>query len=545
MPRIVIPTTAPGTSDQWGFTGAPTSWEAVGHESDDSSYVSTSTAAQLSDFFCGSGWEPEVGRIMAVTVHYRIGQLDPFNSGIGSIQFTVVQNGTPRNAGSVALPAGVPWIDGEIRIREDWTSTTRFTSAEVTNLGVGVNSSVIPTNGELRVSRLWLEVEYVDSIMFYDPYDGVLPDAIAGDRSWSTSGTQSVVLTGNYLLISDSSVADWRDFTFSISDPLTFRQDYITEIEIRITVAAVAPASDVYVCRLSSSIERLAFVELVAVRLGGIQYLGLTSPLLNPLAADEYLALYQYDFEDEELHLRLKVDRDSDPSTYGQVGVYMNYDETPILQANFYDFPAPTFITTTSDFASFGTPSPGASIARAQVDYVAWKHYKKRGGVFKSWVGWEFAENTINSNTTDGDIVKPVLIDPPGITAGQSRRACELSVQRTSVICEIYQIERLPQPGPTTYKLGVVYKMDIAGVEGEVTVQRLSDLWYWNEAGSSWQSAYIAETLANQTTRTQAPVMTGMNVASAGDQIIVTVKRKTASGPAYKILVYKVYLDEE
>lgn len=266
MPRTILSTTAPGTLDEWGFTGAPTSWEAVAQSSDDSSYVSSSVGGNQSDFFCGNGAQPVPGRIMAVTLHYRMRQT---TAGAGSTEVRIVQAGTPHVVDTVVL-AGTGWTTGEVRIREDWTSATRFTGADVSALGVGLRTVVSPPSGELQVSQLWLAVEYWDSHWFYDPYDGVTPDAVTGPRNFTTAGTQPASITGsNYLRIDDTSIADFRLYFIAQLKPNPYRQDYVTEWEIRCTLSNLDAGSPAALAMLGTNVDGLADLIPTAVRLEG------------------------------------------------------------------------------------------------------------------------------------------------------------------------------------------------------------------------------------------------------------------------------------
>lgn len=539
MPRQIIQTSGPGSSDQWNFVGAATSWEAVLRDSDDSSYITSNTAAQVSDFFCGAGYAPVGGRIMAVTMHYRMRGTTPG----GSVDVAIMQSGTPRSVGTVNLP-GTSWVEGSVRIREDWTSTTRFTSPDVASLGVEVTVNTVPASGALEVSKLWLEVEVVDHLNFYDPYDGVLPDAIVGPKVWIPSGTQPVSITGNnYLRFDDSSLSD--EAIFYRTDPqVPWRSDYITEYEGRLTFSNLGAGATEEFGVLGAINDGLANAIILFVRLSGTLYIGIhsgqTGPYTDPA---NYIDLQPFDFDGRDFHARVVFDRDQTPVSYGKIEVFIDYNDTPIVSAFFYDAPpSPSIPFSLVD--AFGSTTDGTCYL--DVDYVAIRHYKKIGQTFKAWQEWDFGTNGIAANLTDLDIVKPVTINPPGIQAGQSRYALELDVQDTPMLCEAFQIDTLPDPAPQTYKIDVDYKMDQAAVEGELVVQRTSDLWYWDETGGSWSSSYSSVTLVNSTTRNRFAAMTGINVTDvAVDAIQVTVKAKTATPPAYKILVYKVFLDKE
>lgn len=540
MPRDILSTTAPGAQDQWAFTGAATSWEAVGYASGDSSYIVTGTATEKSDFFCGSAAQPLPNRVMAVTLHYRIRQTVP---GAGTADVKIVQSGTPHTVASVAL-VGTAWMAGQVRIREDWTSLVRFVNADVGNLGVGVEATAVPASGELQVSELWLAVEYLDTHLLYDPFWGVTPDAVTGPRNFITAGGEPATITGsNYLRIDDTSAVDHRAYLNGFTEPLPYRQGYVTEWELRCTLSNLDVADPAAFAVLGVNIDGLAIVGLGAVRFGGDLQLGLRSaPLGGPLDPGAYLAMEPFNFDGHDLHVRMKIDRDDNPSTYGKVEVFLDYNDTPIMNPLFYDFSpgAPVL----GSVAAFGTEQGAPHVCRMDVDYAGWRTYKKRGGTFHSWKSWDFGANSVVGDTTDADIVKPVEINPPGVQVGQSNHACLLDVADVAEPCELRNESFAPDVGPT-YKIDVVYKMDIAATEGELVVQRGSDLHYWDEGGGVWDPSFQSVTLSNQLTRTRLAAMTGINVTAPDQQLLVTVSRKTTAGPAYKIFVYKVHLVEE
>ena len=539
MPRTILTTTAPGAQDQWALAGAPTSWEAVGRGSGDTSYIAATAAASLSDFFCGSASYPMPGFVTAVTLHYRMRQTIP---GAGSVDVKIVQGGTPHTVGTVVL-SGTTWTNGEVRVREDWVSGNRFAADEIADLGVGVESVVVPATGALQVSELWLAVEYWNGHMYYDPYWGVTPDLVTGPRMVTTAGTQPASITGsNYLRIDDTSAVDFRGYYHTLAEPLPYRQDYITEWELRCTLSNLAAADPEVFALLGGGIDGLSNFNLSAARFGGALKLGLYSPVsggaIDPL---NYPTLEPFDFDSKDIHIRIRTDRDSNPSTYGKVQVFVDYADIPLLETDFYHFPpgAPAFSTV----ALFGTISITTQV-RMDVDYAGWRTFKKRGDTFRSWKNWDFGANSVIGNTTDADIVKPVEINPPGVMVGQSQHACALDVVDVTELCEVMNDSFTPDVGPT-YKVDVIYKMDIAATEGELVVQRGSDLYYWDEGGGVWDPSFQSVTLPNQLVRTQFAAMTGINVTSPDQQLLVTVRRKTTAGPAYKIFVYKVHLDEE
>jgi len=257
---------------------------------------------------------------------------------------------------------------------------------------------------------------------------------------------------------------------------------------------------------------------------------------------DAYLALNQGTFANgSNLRFHLRVERQEDAANRGRVEVFFNSDPEPVLSARYHNFPA-TPPPTTEARIEFGSPQPVQGEIRIDTDYLTWKTYKSDGGLFRAWDEMTPGINRIRADNNDAEVVPTFLLTPPGITAGQSQQACMLDVLDPAEVCEIRQMMQVSDS--PTYKIDVDYKMDIGGVEGELVVQRLPDLHYWDE-GSGWSDTFKSVTLGNQSGRTRFSAMTGINVSTANEELLVTVKRKTNIGPSYKILVYKVFLDEE
>jgi hypothetical protein len=224
MPNQILPTSGPGTSNQWSFVGADTSWQAVARGSGDASYIETLVGAAASDFFCGSGTKASTGRIVGITLHYRIRPTVPLTGAF--VLFSLFQAGVQQVV-SPAVPVPSGWVVGEFRIRESWTTPgSRPGLQELADLGVGVSLLAAPASGTVQVSELWVEVETVATPYCYDPFDGALPEALVGPLQWTTIGTQPVSLTpDHYLVIADTSPADLRMYYQVIPDEI--RSDYV------------------------------------------------------------------------------------------------------------------------------------------------------------------------------------------------------------------------------------------------------------------------------------------------------------------------------
>jgi hypothetical protein len=539
MPRTIVPTSAPGTVDNWSFAGAATSWQAVSYGSDDSSFIYTSSVGVTSDFYCGSGWVPTGGRIMAATVHYRIRQTAPVAS---QVQLIITQSAVQHAVGAPVVLSGTSWTVGEFRVREDWVSGARFTLTEVGDLGAGISVVAPPASGRIEISQLWIEVEYIDSPFKYDPYDGLLPDAVVGPLAWLTVGTAPVAIDpSNYFVITDSLVSTSRHYLMpspTIVDQ--YDPDYISEFELRFSITDLSATTDSYLANLISIMDSSACVIVGVAKIGGNYFLTYTDTHIVSFPPT-YTLTAPFLYEGQDTHIRVVTDRDNSSGPGGRTQVFVNYSSIPLLDILTDNLSEQAVA---SPFTEFGTYNGCQSVY--SIDYISWKHYKKRGNTFRSWSNWNFGDNEISATSADSEIVRKVLITPPGVTAGQSNNACVLDVADPTMLCEIFQLEKLLEAAPSTYKIDVDYRMDIAAVEGELVVQRTSDLWYWDEVGSVWQSAFQSVTLTNQLSRTRLAAMTGINVVSLeADAILVTIRRKTSTPPPYNIFIYRVHLSKE
>ncbi len=538
MPTLPIPTTSDGTHTDWAVNGIADGWEAVLKGSPDSTFVSSAANGQESTFNCGVGWRPTPGRIMALTVHYRMRQTGAVGA---TIEMYITQGGTDRSAGNVVIaPAQTDWLEGVVRVREDWTTTQRFSLTDVDALGVGVHMVAAPASGQIEVSQLWVEVEYIDTFYVYDPFDGVLPDAVTGPLQWSTSGTQPVAITGaNYLEINDTSAADFRTYLYrELNGVKGFNSSFIVEMETRVIVTDLSAAPSVSLAYLLDMSDDYTWFTVIAAKFNGVYHLcvnGALTPL--PTSPADCIASAPFDFNGKDTHVRIRVDRDVYPDTYGKTQLFVDYATTPLLEVDTADLP-PNVATFPRSI--MGTTDVGE--CDLALDYISWKAYKKRGDVFSGWASYDFSTNEIHEDSADTDVAQLQTIDPPGVTVGQSNYACRFDVNDSNELCRLYQV--LTLKAATNYKIDIDHKMDIGGVDGELVIQRLPDLYFWDETGSNWSATPDSVDLTNTITRDRVAVMTGINLAAAG-QVVVSVQAKITAAAVHKIWIYKVYLVEE
>jgi hypothetical protein len=532
----------PGLASEWGFLGE-NPWEAVNPDSDDSTYITTDSVGNVTNLACGSGWAPYYGKILGISIGIRARQTTG-SVGDGQIALSVTQDGTPHTIATWS--STLSWAGTVFHFRrESWSSVERLTRDDVYKLNVQVESSGVPTGGSVQISQLWLEIEYADTPYVYDPYDNLTPDDISGPLEWGAGGdpTRGFITPQKFLRIDDNDVTDFLIYGREIVDgAAAFNQDYVTEFETRL---AMTNPSSVPTSMLFETLFRddNRVVTLAYFKNADRYYLGLGSEGSTPSDLSTWRAYDNIQVHGGSLQrLFVRINRDEDPARRGAVDLYLNADlETPALSALYHTFAAPAVPTGTTSL-HFGSPQPDAGLIRIDVDYVTWRTFKRDGGLYRSWEEMVPGTNRIRTDKTDPEVVPIFVLNPPGIRAGQSEQACVLEVNDPTQLCEISQ-KRQMETGPATYTVEVDYKMDIAGVEGEVLVQRLPDLYYWD--GATWTDSESAVTLSNQTDRTRFSAMTGIDFSTAGWDLLITVRRKTSAGPPYKILVYKVFLDEE
>jgi len=477
--------------------------------------------------------------VMALTVHYRLRQTVAVGA---AVELYITQGGVDQSAGNVVVPPPTTaWIEGVKRVRQDWTTTQRFSLIDIAELGVGVHMVTGPAAGQIEVSQLWVEVEYVNTFQLYDPFDGALPDAITGPLDWQTAiGSQAAVITGdNYLQITDASPIDTKAYLHVDYDGMVaFNNQYVVEMETRFSVVDTTAAPSVTLFTLLGMEDGLLSFGVFASKFGGVYYLFLADLLGAPPATPlDCVDLKPFDFNGKDVHVRLRMDRDDFSGTPGRTKLFVDYSEVPLLDVYTSSFP-PAALSNPS--IAMGGSLPGECTAK--VDYYAWKAYKKRGDTFSGWTSYNFSTNDINEDNTDTDVVSLQLVTPPGVTVGQSNYACRFDVNDSNELCRVYQIATLE--GATNYKIDIDYKMDIGGVDGELIIQRLPDLYFWDETGGVWSATPASVDLLNTTTRLRAPIMTGVNLAALG-QVVVSVQAKITPAAVHKIWVYKVYLVEE
>jgi hypothetical protein len=314
------------------------------------------------------------------------------------------------------------------------------------------------------------------------------------------------------------------------------RGDYISEVETRLTVTTPV-AGLVHLSIVAGFMTTTESILLNLISDGTQCWIGLVASDYADLSA--YQAVAPIDLLGNDLHVRLVVDRDPTPGSGGQLTVWVNYQETPVLQISYVDFMGTGWARGLLFFGPFIE-----SQATVKVDYFAHQHYKKRSGAFKGWSEWCLGTNEVVSTNIDPDIVQPLLVNPPGVTIGQSHNCCVLEVQDPTLACSIAQTTVLLSTA--TYQIGLDYKcVGRIPFSFELVVQRVLDLWYWDQAVGNWVATYASVVVPISTVRIRATgLITGLQLATSG-AVIVSVQSTIAAVTVHQILVYKVMLAEE
>lgn len=512
------------TSNNWGVVGAPTPYEAVVKGSTDASYVGTTTVGNRCDLFCGDGRKPLGGFVGALLVTCRL-RRQSVSTG-GSVDLFVNQNSTDRLVANLTPPPSVTtWQDYTFRVRIDWTSSLRFTDTDLNSLGLAVELNSAPSVDGFDVSLLYMEVEQVDSIMYYDPFVGVTPDAIVGPRAaTSTVGTQPASIVGNYLNIADASAVDSRSYIFENTAVDVYDQKWttVTECVVRVNSAAVpTPTNLVYFITLDTDKDQGTLLGFVISN--GSRYLGILHSGGSESDPTAYQALIPFDWLGSTHHYRFVVDRSVDPDDRGLVQVFVDHNPTPIFELPYDEFPDPFNPPLTA--IAFGTTTDAT--ADVDIDYYSWWYEQRFPYLAQAWLNETFSTNEIIRDNQDPEISKLIEL-PPGVTAGESDVAMKLTLNDESYPCQL--LTRFDdEVGATLYDLSIDYKTSNVSAL-QVRCQRMSDLYYWDQGTTSWVATLAQVSPVVALTRTQLQIFTGITNASP-EQLVFTFALDTGGAP--------------
>jgi hypothetical protein len=325
--RHYVDVSADTATADWTVYYRPTGTAAVLRGSGDVYHIGSGVLNAASTFTCGDGPVPFLGFVGAVTLHYRCSVDDT----AGAPDFTI---GLFRGGVGLTVTTVTPttsWQYGEVRLTTDPVSAIRFVGADLADLGIGVVVTTAPTTGEIRISELWLEVEWVATPEHYDPVDGALPDAVTGELAWSALGAQTVALVSDRLQITNTVPTGWRNYMLASR---RYGHQYNTEVCTRLHITG-APAGFAQCIACvddgARNIKLCAFSALLNRRIG------LIDGTLNASDEAQYFASTDVDWTLSH-HYRLVVDRDADVSSSSNVRVYVDYDDVPVLDVRYTEF---------------------------------------------------------------------------------------------------------------------------------------------------------------------------------------------------------------
>lgn len=526
----ILDVSANGASQDWDVLYSSSAVQAVLRGSGDIAQIRTDTLNDVSTFECSDGPYPELGFVSAITVHYRARTTS--TTGTPTFDIDVLGAGSALSSGTTITPSLV-FASGEYRLPVDSVGSARFTPAHLADLGCTVTCSVAPTAAYIEIVELWVEVEWTLSPEFYDPvYHAATPDGITGLMDWIPSGTQAAAIVGTQLVLTDVSATDWKNYTRAI---LQYGSNYITEVSTRFTLTGGTTGfcyRAALVDDATHAVDLCCFIDAA-----GNSRVGLITPGLDHDDPDAYFATTEFDWTGSH-HYRLVIDRTVDPGDSLNCRLYCDYSSTASLDVNYFKFAG----SIGSPFIKFGTGDAvlNTGTVVAEVDFIDWWHYRKSGSNWRYWHSTEIDNNTVVINTTDSEIVKPIMITPPGITTGQSPSCCELAVQDLTDECSVRTYFVVPSSF-VLYDLTLDYLVDTASEDAKLLVQRTSDHFYWNEAGSAWQAASIDVQVPYSATRVRTTLMTDITT-TAPDDLIITVRNDTGAAAAHSVLIYKVDL---
>lgn len=524
-----------GPTQDWIIRGAAsTAYSAVAKDSGTSVYISSATVADLASFECGNGSVPELGFVPQVSLNYII---KPTGSG-GSAELAVgiFRNGSALDTTSHTVTTD-DQINSAIRLLVDPSTSARFISSGLEDLECRFEVVSVMTGGEWRIYETWIEVEWVAVPSFYDPvsHSGT-PDTITGYLDWSTTGSESAAVSSNRLVLTDSDTSDWREYSRSIE---AYPSDFTSELTTRfsLTTAMSGPAFVYRIARLDDGgkdTDLCAFLDS-----SGSKYIGISGGSLDRDDPSKYKATYALDWT-ESHHVRLLVDRDSNPGASQNVKVYVDHDDTPVIDILYSDMES-----SGSTEISFGTGNASLTTAEvtAKVDFFSWWHFRSQGNSFQGWWDEYTGGSSVKINSSDSYIATRQVIAPPGITVGESDYCCELFMDLSSEVAAVVNYwPVLDSAG--TYDLTLDHRNDIIGVTDAVIVQRTSDYYYWNSATSSWQSSLSQTSISANTSRTRSTLISNIQT-STPDNLIIKIRTDPSGRSAtHSLFLYRVHLED-
>jgi len=513
-----------GSSSQWTTVSANTAYEAVASTSDDTTYITSATAGNISNFVCHPIAVPIPDFIAGFYVHLRMRA-----AATGTVQVTYgLYRGGSAIVTDTATVTNRIWKDFKLWVRYDPSTSSRFKPSGLGDIGVSVRDDT--GSPGIHVSKLYLETVWMPSEYRYDSLEmNVTPDAVSGDLQWTSSGSSSATITSDILTISDTGTSQYRNYNINVPN---VGDDYVREAVGRLKIET-SMSSTSFISTLLEIGTNAHTVKLCAFLDSGDKYIGLIDSSGDRNNPSDYIVKYQHDWSDYFIY-HLIVD--ADPNNFVN-GVSVAIDGNIVIESDYSKYTD----TSASSNLLFGTGDSSLTSNECTlfVDYIGWYIYRKRNKVFRGWRNIHTSTNNIEANSTDPDIVKLFNLSVPQITVGQSDYCCKLVLNDVSGLS---YIETIFNPiDSTPLNLDIDYKGELSAGTVEVTIQRTSDMYYWNNSTSAWQAAKASATSSGISTRTRVNLMSGI-ITTLPDYYIIRVA-VTGGFIAYSnIYVYKVWL---
>lgn len=539
MPRIYLDTVSDDTITNWSvYGGASDAYLAVRRDSGDSTGITTTTAGALAKLVVDTGHYPAINFIQQLTLRCRCRKTDPLAAG-GSLAIRIYNdlNGLPFAFATRTLTAAWSWIEVTAHVN---LAGTRLGLTDIYKLKAHIAVGALPSSGSIEVSEVYIQEDVVEGfICWYDAVCGLVPDAVVGALQWSTSGGQAASIASPYLRINDASIVDNRSYAYIVQNLLL--PEHSTRIDTVFYISSTPATAGSFYTVLSYQ-DASSSVELVLFRkVDGTIHLCLTEASRDHENFTDCLATYELtDFTTSRIYqVTATIDRGVDPHNLGKINVALDYGSTPILSIYYADLASIAY----APQVGFGTRTIHTCSAR--VEYFACASFRSQGAAFRAWEQLESAGSRVLVDPGDSQIchLRPLSVLPE-VVVGQSNNACKFSCLGGPP-CGVRQITALLNDS-VAHTLEVEYRDSTTAVAPlRVTIQRSSDLFYWDEGTTSWIAAVTYADLLHSALRTKAVVTTTL-VLPSPQALVLTLEYNFTGLPMAPphIWLYRIYLAE-
>jgi len=207
---------ANGATQDWGVEGGIAAWQACLRGSGDDTYIYDGTTGHISTFDCQAAQGQQEGFVSGLVLRVRARTTSmPFGPWGIQLDCSVDFGAGPVLAISFH-PTDTNWTD--LQYRWSWDGAARLTTAGLAALQAHLLVQAGFPGGleHFQISEMWLEVEYCDTLEYYDPITfAQIPSTMAPFYLyWSALGTAAAAIDGatGMLLLTDASAVDYRRF---------------------------------------------------------------------------------------------------------------------------------------------------------------------------------------------------------------------------------------------------------------------------------------------------------------------------------------------